>query len=122
MLDQSIGAARCAWRFVDLCGRLGLNNLEPAFVISRFVANHPISEEQLSHTLARPMYARIPRDEKVLERVQLSAQDLWQVAPNSPLTKAIEEMSRKLDGVTDLDSSRNGSIVSRLLSSFGARG
>jgi pilus assembly protein CpaE len=122
VLDQSIGAARCAWRFVDLCGRLGLNNLEPAFVISRFISNHPISEEQLSHTLARPIYARIPRDEKVLERVQLSAQDLWQVAPNSPLTKAVEEMSRKLDGISDHDSSRNGSLVSRLLSSFGARG
>jgi len=122
VLDQSIGAARCAWRFVDLCGRLGLNNLEPAFVISRFISNHPISEEQLSHTLARPIYARIPRDEKVLERVQLSAQDLWQVAPNSPLTKAVEDMSRKLDGISDQDSARNGSIVSRLLSSFGARG
>jgi pilus assembly protein CpaE len=122
VLDQSIGAARCAWRFVDLCGRLVLNNLEPAFVISRFISNHPISEEQLSHTLARPIYAKIPRDEKVLERVQLSAQDLWQVAPNSPLTKAVEDMSRKLDGVSDQDSSRNGSLVSRLLSSFGARG
>ncbi len=122
VLDQSIGAARCAWRFVDLCGRLGLNNLEPAFIISRFIPNHPISEEQLSHTLARPIYAKIPRDEKVLERVQLSAQDLWQVAPNSPLTKAVEEMSRKLDGVLDRDSNRNGSIVSRLFSSFSARG
>ena len=91
-------------------------------MISRFISNHPISEEQLSHTLARPIYAKIPRDEKVLERVQLSAQDLWQVAPNSPLTKAVEEMSRKLDGVSDRDSTRNGSIVSRLLSSFGARG
>ena len=122
VLDQSIGAARCAWRFVDLCGRLGLNNLEPAFVISRFISNHPISEEQLSHTLARPIYAKIPRDEKVLERVQLSAQDLWQVAANSPLTKAVEEMARKLDGISDHDSTRNGSLVSRLLSSFGARG
>ena len=122
VLDQSIGAARCAWRFVDLCGRLGLNHLEPAFVISRFIPNHPISEDQLSHTLARPIYAKIPRDEKVLERVQLSAQDLWQVAPNAVLTKAVEEMSRKLDGVVDRDSNRNGSIVSRLLSSFSARG
>ena len=122
VLDQSIGAARCAWRFVDLCGRLGLNSLEPAFVISRFTANHPISEDQLSHTLARPIYARIPRDEKVLERVQLSAQDLWQVAPNSPLTKNVEEMARKLDGVSDEGASRNGSIVSRLFGSFGGRG
>ena len=91
-------------------------------MISRFTANHPISEDQLSHTLARPIYARIPRDEKVLERVQLSAQDLWQVAPNSPLTKNVEEMARKLDGVSDEGASRNGSIVSRLFGSFGGRG
>ena len=122
VLDQSIGAARCAWRFVDLCGRLGLSNLEPAFVISRYITNHPISEDQLSHTLAQPIYAKIPRDEKVLERVQLSAQDLWQVAPNSPLTKNVEEMARKLDGISDDDGARGGSIVSRLLSSFGGRG
>ncbi len=122
VLDQSIGAARCAWRFVDLCGRLGLHNVEPAFVISRFIANHPISEDQLSHTLAQPIYARIPRDEKVLERVQLSAQDLWQVAPNSPLTRGVEDMARKLEGVDDEDSASNGSIVSRLLGSFGSRG
>jgi pilus assembly protein CpaE len=122
VLDQSIGAARCAWRFVDLCGRLGLSNLEPAFVISRYIANHPISEDQLSHTLAQPIYAKIPRDEKVLERVQLSAQDLWQVAPNSPLTKGVEEMACKLDGVSDDGASRGGSIVSRFLSSFGGRG
>ena len=122
VLDQSIGAARCAWRFVDLCGRLGLSNLETAFVISRYIANHPISEDQLSHTLAQPIYAKIPRDEKVLERVQLSAQDLWQVAPNSPLTKGVEEMARKLDGVSDEDAAGRGSIVSRFLSSFGGRG
>jgi Flp pilus assembly CpaE family ATPase len=65
VLDQSIGVARCAWRFVDLCGRLGLNDLEPAFVISHFIPNHPIGKEQLSHTLARPIYEKIPRDEKV---------------------------------------------------------
>jgi pilus assembly protein CpaE len=121
VLDQSIGAARCAWRFVDLCGRLGLSNVEPAFVVSRFVQNHPISEEQLSHTLAQPIYAKIPRDEKVLERVQLSAQDLWQVAPNSPLAKSVEEMANRLDGVTDTEE-REGSLVSRLFGAFGSRG
>src|SRR5208282_5229265 len=91
VLDQSIGAARCAWRFVDLLGRLGLPRVEPNFILSRFVSGHPISEEQLSHTLAQSIHTRIPRDEKVLERVQLSAQDLWQVAPNSPLAKSIED-------------------------------
>ena len=51
----------------------------------------------MSHTLARPIYTRIPRDEKVLERVQLSAQDLWQVAPNSPLAKSVEDLARRLE-------------------------
>jgi hypothetical protein len=47
---------------------------------------------------------------------------LWQVAPNSPLVKAVEEMARKLDGVGDMDATRNGSLVSRIFGSFGARG
>jgi pilus assembly protein CpaE len=122
VLDQSIGAARCAWRFVDLVGRLGLNGIEPNFILSRFVPTHPITEDQLSHTLAASIHTRIPRDEKVLERVQLSAQDLWQVAPNSPLAKSVEDLARRLEvgaEITDVDSSN--SLVSRLLNVIGAR-
>jgi pilus assembly protein CpaE len=122
VLDQSIGAARCAWRFVDLVGRLGLQGIEPNFILSRFVPGHPITEDQLSHTLAQSIHTRIPRDEKVLERVQLSAQDLWQVAPNSPLAKSVEDLARRLEvgsEVPDADSSN--SLVSRLLNVIGAR-
>lgn len=122
VLDQSIGAARCAWRFVDLVGRLGLQGTEPNFILSRFVPGHPITEDQLSHTLAKGIHTRIPRDEKVLERVQLSAQDLWQVAPNSPLAKSVEDLARRLEmgsEVPDADSSN--SLVSRLLNVIGAR-
>jgi len=122
VLDQSIGAARCAWRFVDLCGRLGLQGVEPNFILSRFVAGHPISEEQLSHTLAKQIHTRIPRDEKTLERVQLSAQDLWQVAPNSPLAKSVEDLGRRIEGGDDAaPSADSNSIVSRLLNVIGAR-
>jgi pilus assembly protein CpaE len=118
-LDQSIGAARCAWRFVDLCGRLGLGEVEPKFILNRFVANHPISEEQLSHTLARPIYAKIPRDDKLLERVQLSAQDLWQIAPNSTVARSVEDFARRLDGCAPAESPRESSIMSRLLGAIG---
>ena len=122
VLDQSIGAARCAWRFVDLVGRLGLHGVEPAFILSRFVPGHPITEDQLSHTLAQSIHSRIPRDEKVLERVQLSAQDLWQVAPNSPLAKSIEELARRLEvGAEIQDAESSNSLVSRLLNVIGAR-
>lgn len=123
VLDQSIGAARCAWRFVDLCGRLGLQGVEPNFILSRFVPNHPISEEQLSHTLAKAIHTRIPRDEKILDRVQLSAQDLWQVAPNSPLAKSVEELARRIEVGEEAAASEDpaSSIVSRLLNVIGAR-
>jgi pilus assembly protein CpaE len=36
VLNQSIAAARCAWRFVDLFERLGLTTLEPRFVLNRY--------------------------------------------------------------------------------------
>jgi pilus assembly protein CpaE len=122
VLDQSIGAARCAWRFVDLVGRLGLTGVEPNFILSRFVPTHPITEDQLSHTLAKAIHTRIPRDEKILERVQLSAQDLWQVAPNSPLAKSIEDLARRLEvGNEVTDGESQNSLVSRLLNVIGAR-
>jgi len=122
VLDQSIGAARCAWRFVDLLGRLGLQGIEPDFILSRFVPGHPITEEQLSHTLAQAIHTRIPRDEKVLERVQLSAQDLWQVAPNSPLAKSVEDLARRLEvGNETSNGDAPNSLVSRLLNVIGAR-
>ena len=122
VLDQSIGAARCAWRFVDLVGRLGLQGVEPNFILSRFVPGHPITEDQLSHTLAQSIHTRIPRDERVLERVQLSAQDLWQVAPNSPLAKSVEDLARRLEVGADVpDSDSSNSLVSRLLNVIGAR-
>ncbi|HXZ87077.1 MAG TPA: AAA family ATPase [Candidatus Binataceae bacterium] len=120
LLDQSISAARCAWRFVDLFGRLGLSAVEPSFILGRYQPHHPISEEQITHTLGRTIYAKIPRDEKVLERVQLRAQDLWQVGPGSPLARAVEDLARRLASGGEATTEQGG-IVSRLLSAFGQR-
>ncbi len=120
VLDQSIAAARCAWRFMDLFSRLGLNGVEPAFLLGRYQHNHPINEEQITHTLGRPIFAKIPRDEKILERVQLRAQDLWQVGQTSPLTRGIEELARRLaNGEAAIEQSTG--LVSRLFSAFSGR-
>jgi pilus assembly protein CpaE len=121
LLDQSIAAARCAWRFVDLFGRLGLSGVEPNFILSRFLPHHPISEAQITHTLGRPIYAKIPRDEKVLERMQLRAQDLWQVGSGSPLARAIEELARRLAMGGEVVAEQSGGLVSRLLAALGGR-
>lgn len=118
LLDQSIAGARCAWRFVDLFGRLGLSGVEPSFVLSRYVPHHPISEDQITHTLGRPIYAKIPRDERTLERVQLRAQDLWQIGPATPLARAIEDLARRLNSAGEPPSESTGGLISRLLSAF----
>jgi len=120
LLDQSIAAARCAWRFLDLFSRLGLSGVEPSFILSRYLPHHPISEEQITHTLGRSIYAKIPRDEKLLERIQLRAQDLWQVGPGSPLARSIEELAKRLAS-GEVVAEASGGLVSRLLSAFGGR-
>jgi pilus assembly protein CpaE len=120
LLDQSIAAARCAWRFLDLFGRLGVSGVEPTFLLGRYQPHHPISEEQIRHTLARPIFAKIPRDEKVLERVQLRAQDIWQAGPGSPLVRAIEDLAKRL-ATGEAANDQNTGIVSRLFSAFAGR-
>jgi pilus assembly protein CpaE len=118
LLDQSITSARCAWRFLDLFGRLGLSSVEPSFIIGRFQPHHPISEQQLTHTLGRPIFARIPRDDKMMERVQLRAQDLWQVGPSSTLARAVEELAGRLISGEEV-AVESGGLVSRIRSAFG---
>lgn len=120
LLDQSIAAARCAWRFLDLFGRLGVSGVEPTFLLGRFQPHHPISEDQIRHTLGRPIFAKIPRDEKLLERVQLRAQDIWQAGPGSALVRSVEDLARRLaTGEASVDQAT--SIVSRLFSAFAGR-
>ena len=121
VLDQSIAAARCAWRFVDLFGRLGLSGVEPNFILSRFVPHHPITEEQITHTLGRPIYAKIPRDEKVLERMQLRAQDLWTVGSGSPLARTVEDLARRLATRGDVVAEQDGGMFFRLRSALSGR-
>jgi len=121
LLDQSIAAARCAWRFIDLFARLGLSGIEPNFLLSRYQPHHPISEEQITHTLARPIFAKIPRDEKVLERAQLRATDLWQVGQGSVLARSIEDLARRLASGNEVSEESAGGLMSRLISAFGGR-
>ncbi len=121
LLDQSIAAARCAWRFIDLFTRLGLSGIEPNFMLSRYQPHHPISEEQITHTLARPIFAKIPRDEKLLERAQLRATDLWQVGQGSVLARSIEDLARRLASGNEVTEESAGGLMSRLMSAFGGR-
>jgi len=121
VLDQSIGAVRCAGRFIDLFGRLDLTGVEPGFLLNRYLPRNLITEEQIAHTLARPIFAKIARDDKTCDQALTRAQDLWKVAPHSPLTRGLEDLARKLTGASaEMTAERNGSLFSRLFSSANA--
>jgi pilus assembly protein CpaE len=121
VLDQSVGSAQGAWRFVDLCKRLGLKSVIPQFVLNRFVKDHPISEAKLSDTCAEQMFATIPCDDKLFERVQCERGDLWDLAPHSALAKSYSDFARKLDlGAEAAVGDSTHTLMSRFLSVIGA--
>src|SRR5580658_703474 len=122
VLDQTVAAARCAWRFIDLFERLGLSALEPHYLLNRHMPAHPLGETQVETTLARAIYAKIPRDDKVMERTELTAQDLFQVAPHSPLARSMVELAHRITpGSNEAVATQEGGLMARLFSAFSAR-
>ena len=93
VLNQSIAAARSAWRFIDLFERLGLTTLEPHFVLDHYSPSHPLTEKAIETTLGKPIYARIPLDDRTFETIELKAQDLFTVAPNSAVARAMLDLA-----------------------------
>ncbi len=119
VLDQSIAAARCAWRFIDLFERLGLTTLEPRYILDRYNPAHPLTDKAIEATLAKSIYAKIPTDEKTFETIEMKAQDLFTVAPSSPVARAMLELAAlvmpRAEPVVTQET-----FMSRLKSAFGA--
>lgn len=98
VLDQSIAAVRAALRFSNLFGRLGLRNIEPAYVLGRYQSRHSITERQIVDTLGKPMFARIPRDDTLFESAALRGEDLWTAGRGRAPARAIDDLSARLAG------------------------
>ncbi len=116
VIDQSIGAIRGAWRFLDLFGRLNLTGIAPRIVLNRWTPHHPISERHITNTLGRPLIARLPRDDDAIRLVLTRGEDLWKVAPRSALVRSYETLAAELCGLTEKKAKRVG-----LLKKFFAR-
>jgi pilus assembly protein CpaE len=118
VINQSIAAARCAWRFVDLFERLGLTRLEPRFVLNRYNPSHPLTEKAIEATLAKPIFAKIPTDDRTFETIEMKAQDLFQVAANSPVARAVLDLAGQVMPRTEIAPTRETGFMSRLKSAF----
>jgi pilus assembly protein CpaE len=121
VLNQSIAAARCAWRFVDLFERLGLVTLEPRFILNRYNPSHPLTEKAIEATLAKPIYAKIPTDDRTFESIEMKAQDLFQVGPTSPAARAVLELAAQVMPRAEPAAARATGFISRLKSAFSPR-
>jgi pilus assembly protein CpaE len=120
VLDQSIGAMRGAWRFLDLFGRLNLAGVQPKFILNRWAAHHPISEKHIVNTLGRPLAGRMPRDDKALEQALSRGEDLWKAAPRSPLTRGYEALAHQISDV-DRGKRKRAGLLSKIFARNGAR-
>jgi len=96
VLEPSVAAARSAARFRELFDHLGLRGIEPAMVLNKFRTRDALDQAQISLLAGAGHFALIPRDDRMLERVELEAQDPWQLAPDSKFVRAIEDLARGL--------------------------
>jgi len=121
VVDQSLIAAHCARRFIDLFGRLGLRLDEPRFVLNKFDAQNAITEDVFMKAMGAACFAKVPRDDRMFEKMQLRVQDLWQAGPNSALARAIEALARRVNARREPAAEAGGGFVARLFGAFGAR-
>ena len=121
VVDHSRVATHCARRFSELFGRLGLRLDEPRFVLNKFDAQNAITEEVIAQAMGVSCFAKIPRDDRMLEKMQLRVQDLWQLAPHSALARAIEALARRINARREPVVEVSDGLVARLFSVFGAR-
>ena len=96
LIDQSVTSIRAAQRFLSLYERLGLKEVEPSFVLSRYVASSPITRQRIETALGQPVYAILPRDDKSYGEQQVSGADLWQIRSAASVRESIEDLARKL--------------------------
>jgi Flp pilus assembly CpaE family ATPase len=119
--DQSMLVARTVPRFMEFFVRLGLRGVEPRLILNKFETQNPFTVEELIRIVGTPIYAKIPRDNRTFERLQLRPQDLWRVAPASALARSVETLARKLGTRRELVPESAGGLVARFLGALSAR-
>lgn len=124
VLQQSVAAARCALRFLDLFERLQIGR-EPRLVLNCYDPRHQVTEAQISAAVRRPIYARIPHDARLMERAAALGKAPSEIAPRSALARAYAELAGRLAAgrqpTAEPHLARASGFVTRLLTALGAR-
>jgi pilus assembly protein CpaE len=121
IIDQSLAAAHSARRFAEAFRRLDLAAVEPRYLLNKADPQSVISESRLTEVAGESFYATIPRDDKLMERVQLRKQTAWQAGGSSAYVRAMEELALRLTMRRENAAASGAGLLGRLLGAFGAR-
>ncbi|HUN58270.1 MAG TPA: AAA family ATPase [Candidatus Binataceae bacterium] len=121
VIDQSLAAAHTVQRFEDLFERLGLPDLAQHYLLNKADPQSVISESRLEEVVGESFYATIPRDDKLMERVQLRKQNVWQAGASSAYVRAMETLAWRLTVQREDVAASSGGLLGRLFGAFGAR-
>ncbi|MGO9267801.1 MAG: CpaE family protein [Candidatus Binataceae bacterium] len=117
--DQSLWSARRVPRFTQLFTSLGLRGVNARLVLNRFAAGSGATRDEIAGAARAPVFACIPRDDRLMEALQLHNEDLWRVAPSSRLARAFEDLARRLESPDATPEAPR--FVERLMSAIGVR-
>jgi pilus assembly protein CpaE len=95
-LDPSVAAARTGAWFREIFGSLGMHDIEPIMVLNKSQSREAATDHGDAARPVETPFARIPRDDQLLERAELKARDPWQIAPDSQFVRGAEDLARNL--------------------------
>lgn len=121
LVDHSLVSAHGGRRFNELFSRLGLRVEEPRFVLNKFDSHNAITEAALAQSMGVKFFAKLPRADRMLEKMQLRVHDLWQVGPSSALARATETLARRINARREPVAEEGPGLVARFFGAFGAR-
>jgi pilus assembly protein CpaE len=121
VVDQTVTAIRSAQRFLGLFQRLGITDVQPSFVLNRYLASSPITQERIETALGQAIYAVLPRDDKSCGELQVTGEDLWKIRTAGALREKFEGLARKIYGAAaEPDAQPRRSLLGKLLRGLGS--
>jgi pilus assembly protein CpaE len=114
--DQSLWNARRVPRFMQYFSSLELSGVDVRLVVNRFDARSGAKHDELAKGAQAPIFACLPRDDRLMDMLQMHNEDLWRLAPSSRLARAFEDLGRAVDSP---DSPAPRGIVSRFMNAIG---
>ena len=117
--DQSLWSARRVPRFTQLFSSLELRGVSARLVLNRFEAGSGAKQDELAGAAQAPIFACLPRDDRLMDALQMHNEDLWRLAPSSRLAHAFEDLARRLESPDASPAAPR--FVARLMNAIGVR-